>query len=295
MAAQLDQQQLLNIAKEMVADDDAKMPDYLTPNEEEVVKDLIKELRAAQLAMKTYVQARIFQDSYRNALAAKSAMLTTKENLFQSNQDYLNYATRLNALIKQTKQNMAKLNAGELRDVRELNKTIDRCSESIFKTFREHGIVPNSSTYRGHKDFIVNFETNTYLMSQQVAGPGMVDQYKKMCKKYVVWEDKLNRINPSLANTYNTWRNEMVRAISDLQTWYGVPSRDVQATLKARTEMAQRGVQRTSKAYAKASTDYAAASDFAEVQRQKTLTMGRWYLIAAMGDVLLELGQNLSC
>lgn len=88
MTKQLDQQQLMDIAKEIVSKPAEKMPDYLTKQEEETVKELVKTIRASNLAMKTYVQQMNYNDALRKQIQIESSVKRSLERTIRAEADY---------------------------------------------------------------------------------------------------------------------------------------------------------------------------------------------------------------
>ena len=163
MTKQLDQQQLMDIAKELVSKPAEKMPDYLTKQEEETVKELVKTLRATNLAMKTYVQQMSYNDALRKQIQIESSVKKRLEQTIRAEADYSSKWNLLMQVSKRIKATQAALSASDQAAVKHLNRVIDKQQRKLVRLFAKNGIYPSSDLIKRGKEARMAGQIHSFL------------------------------------------------------------------------------------------------------------------------------------
>ena len=292
MTKQLDQQTLLDIAKKMADDPSEKMPDYLTANEEDAVKDLIKILRASQLAMKTYVQKTIYLDSYKAQLDRQRLALKAVANRNQAYSTHWAQYQQMRGLMAAVERNYSKLSADAALSAWALEQDIGDAVSDIADTLIGHGILPPDRR-DAINDTMAMLESGLYLKKSN--DPDGASAYQLGFKRFAEIADKAKSAAPNVASLFQQQVRRWGEAVADLNRSYGIVAPESRDRLTRMVDDLGRTAQRSAAAVGVAINDYNESVKLTEIQRQRTITMGKWYIVAAMGDVLSELGQNLAC
>lgn len=298
MAVNLDQQQLLDIAMEVQRNptDEKALTDYLTTEERDVVRKLIKNLRASAMAMKTYVQKTVYQASYKNAQCKwMKASASAMEQFKTMRRSEANYKSVL-AIRKRLMSNLLRLNKEQLVEVELLNKMIAECQLNIYRAFDEAGISPakDPKTLHVYQEGQMLAEMNTYLFSQGVGTPQDAKDLENVVSSMKKWSKELNERIPGFAESVSTWVQLMDAAMDELRITYGVPSTMAIGRMEKMVVQERRMVNFRKSLTKKRLSEALKASEEMEVEKSKALSMANWYIVAAMGDALVELGQNLA-
>jgi hypothetical protein len=298
MTKQLDQQQLMDIAKELVSKPEEKMPDYLTKAEEETVKELVKILRASNLAMKTYVQAKNYNDALRKQIEIESDLKEQLERQIRAKADYSGKWTLLMRLTKRMKRNLQMLEDNEIEAAERLQRTIDIQRNKVVELFIRHGIPPGSKLFREGKEARMN-ESLYLFLNQSFFGKDFTslkdeDALVAAQRKLTSLRDNLKKTNPGLASAAEAMSQKMYDAENELLEVYNLPSADAHHALGARVKFATKELQNAGRAVGELTAQLEKQQPLTEQQRQITLAMGKWYIVAAMAETFIELGQNLA-
>ena len=290
----------MDIAKEVASKPDEKMPDYLTKQEEETVKELVKTLRASNLAMKTYVQAMVYNDSLRKQIEIQSQLADSLRRVSSNRQLAGTKWNQWMQVCKAIKANQAKLTSSEKQAVSRINRFIDDGQEKIMRLFIKNGISPGSAFIRQGKEAGTNHQTYNYLGILKYKSGTFRDSliYSEGVNKAGVTlmrlRDKLRQTNPSLAAAAELMQSKLTSAQDLLMLKYGLPSEDVNNTLRMRSKMANRTLRSSIKEVEQARAELSEQTKVTEIEREQTLAMGKWYIVAAMAETFIELGQNLA-
>lgn len=299
MTKQLDQQQLMDIAKEMVDKPSERMPDYLTKQEEETVKELVKTLRASQLAMKTYVQQMNYNDELRKQIAIEGNLAQQLDRQIAARADWSGKWALMMRVTKRMKRSLRLLDESEIRAAEKLDRTIALQRNKIVELFIRNGIEPSSKLFREGKEARMNESLYTFL-NQSFFGDDFTslkdeDALAGAKRKLASLRDSLRTTNPSLAATAERMSQKMYDAENELLDVCNLPSVDAHNALGMRLKLANRELRSASKAASELGAQLKAQEPLTELQRQQTLAMGRWYIVAAMAETFVELGQSLTC
>ena len=299
MTKQLDQQQLMDIAKEMVDKPSERMPDYLTKQEEETVKELVKTLRASQLAMKTYVQQMNYNDELRKQIAIEGNLAQQLDRQIAARADWSGKWALMMRVTKRMKRSLRLLDESEIRAAEKLDRTIALQRNKIVELFIRNGIEPSSKLFREGKEARMNESLYTFL-NQSFFGDDFTslkdeDALLEAKRKLASLRDSLRTTNPSLAATAERMSQKMYDAENELLDVCNLPSVDAHNALGMRLKLANRELRSASKAASELGAQLKVQEPLTELQRQQTLAMGRWYIVAAMAETFVELGQSLTC
>ena len=301
MTKQLDQQQLMDIAKELVSKPEEKMPDYLTKAEEETVKELVKILRASNLAMKTYVQAMNYNDSLRKQIEIQNQLANSLKRVMSNSQLAKTKWNQWMQVCKAIKVNQAKLTSSEKQAVVRINRFIDDGQEKIMRLFVKNGISPGSSFIRQGKEARTNHQVYNYLGILTYKSGTFRDSLifnSESCNKagatLMKLRNQLRQTNPSLASAAEFMQSKLTSAQDLLMLKYGLPSDDVNNTLRMGSKMANRALKSSIKEVEQTRAELSEQTKVTEIEREQTLAMGKWYIVAAMAETFIELGQNLA-
>lgn len=294
----LDQQQLMDIAKELVSKPSEKMPDYLTKQEEETVKELVKTLRASNLAMKTYIQAMNYNDALRKQVEIEKGLKEQLERQIRARANYSSKWTLLMRLTKRMKRSLRMLEDNEIKAAEQLQLKIDLERNKLVKLFIKHKIPPSSNLFREGKEARMN-ESLFLFLNQSFYGkdfPSLKDEdaLSEAQRKLTSLRDNLRRTNPSLAHAAETMSQKMYDAENELLDVYNLPSTDVHHALGTRVKFATKELKASSEAVGQLTSQLDKQQPLTELQRQQTLAMGKWYIVAAMAETFVELGQTLA-
>lgn len=298
MTKQLDQQQLMDIAKEMVDKPSERMPDYLTKQEEETVKELVKTLRASQLAMKTYVQQMNYNDELRKQIAIEGNLAQQLDRQIAARADWSGKWALMMRVTKRMKRSLRLLDESEIRAAEKLDRTIALQRNKIVELFIRNGIEPSSKLFREGKEARMNESLYTFL-NQSFFGDDFTslkdeDALLEAKRKLASLRDSLRTTNPSLAATAERMSQKMYDAENELLDVCNLPSVDAHNALGMRLKLANRELRSASKAASELGAQLKVQEPLTELQRQQTLAMGRWYIVAAMAETFVELGQSLT-
>ena len=290
----------MDIAKEVASKPDEKMPDYLTKQEEETVKELVKTLRASNLAMKTYVQAMVYNDSLRKQIEIQSQLADSLRRVSSNRQLAGTKWNQWMQVCKAIKANQAKLTSSEKQAVSRINRFIDESQEKIMRLFIKNGISPGSAFIRQGKEASTNHQTYNYLGILKYKSGTFRDSliYSEGVNK-AGWtlmrlKDNLRQTNPSLASAAELMQSKLTSAQDLLMLKYGLPSDDVNNTLRMRSKMANRALKSSIKEVEQTHAELNEQTKVTEIESERTLAMGKWYIVAAMAETFIELGQNLA-
>lgn len=300
MGQQLDQQQLMSIAKELVDKPTEKMPDYLTKAEEETVKGLVKTLRASQLAMKTYIQKMNYNDALRKQIAIEEQLAKNLERAIRAKAEHATKWSLMIRLTKRMKRALSDLDKANLRAVMELQSEIDMQRSKIVRLFIKNGIPPSSALFREGKEARMN-ERLYYYLNQTFFGnenefrslkeeDAMVAAHGRL----ISLRDNLRVTNPSLAAAAEQMSQRMYDAENLLFAVYSLPDADVHSALGVRISSASKEMRAAGKEAARLGAELPKQRALTEIERQRTLAMGGWYIVAAMAETFIELGQELA-
>ena len=290
----------MDIAKEVASKPDEKMPDYLTKQEEETVKELVKTLRASNLAMKTYVQAMVYNDSLRKQIEIQNQLADSLRRVSSNRQLAGTKWNQWMQVCKAIKVNQAKLTSSEKQAVSRINRFIDDGQERIMRLFIKNGISPSSAFIRQGKEASTNHQTYNYLGILKYKSGTFRDSliYSEGCNRagatLMRLRDKLRQTNPSLASAAELMQSKLTSAQDLLMLKYGLPSDDVNNTLRMRSKMANRAFKSSIKEVEQTHAELSEQTKVTEIEREQTLAMGKWYIVAAMAETFIELGQNLA-
>jgi hypothetical protein len=290
----------MDIAKEVASKPDEKMPDYLTKQEEETVKELVKTLRASNLAMKTYVQAMVYNDSLRKQIEIQNQLADSLRRVSSNRQLAGTKWNQWMQVCKAIKANQAKLTSSEKQAVSRINRFIDESQEKIMRLFIKNGISPGSAFIRQGKEASTNHQTYNYLGILKYKSGTFRDSliYSEGVNK-AGWtlmrlKDNLRQTNPSLASAAEFMQSKLTSAQDLLMLKYGLPSDDVNNTLRMRSKMANRALKSSIKEVEQTHAELNEQTKVTEIESERTLAMGKWYIVAAMAETFIELGQNLA-
>ena len=290
----------MDIAKEVASKPDEKMPDYLTEQEEEVVKELVKTLRASNLAMKTYVQAMVYNDSLRKQIEIQSQLADSLRRVSSNRQLAGTKWNQWMQVCKAIKANQAKLTSSEKQAVSRINRFIDDGQEKIMRLFIKNGISPGSAFIRQGKEAGTNHQAYNYLGTLRYKSGTFRNSliYSEGCNRagatLMRLRDKLRQTNPSLAAAAELMQSKLTSAQDLLMLKYGLPSDDVNNTLRMRSKMANRTLRSSIKEVEQAHAELNEQTKVTKIESERTLAMGKWYIVAAMAETFIELGQNLA-
>ena len=153
----------MDIAKELVSKPAEKMPDYLTKQEEETVKELAKTLRATNLAMKTYVQQMSYNDELRKQIQIESSVKRSLERTIRAEADYSSKWNLLMQVSKRIKATQATLSASEQAAVKDLNRFVGKQRKKLTRLFAKNGIYPSSDLIKRGKEASVAGQIHSFL------------------------------------------------------------------------------------------------------------------------------------
>lgn len=291
MTKGLDQQDLMDIAKELADNPEKKMPDYLTKNEEEAVKELVKTLRASQLAMKTYVEKTIFLDSYKAQLDRQRIALKAVADRDQAYSTHWAQYQQMRRLLAGVERNYSKLSADAALSAWALEQDIDNAVSDIADTLIGHGILPPDRR-DAIKDTLAVLESGLYLKRSN--DPDGASAYKLGLDRFKEIADSVKSAAPNIASMFNHHVRRWGEAVSNLNQAYGIVAPESRERLTRMVDDLGGTAQQSAAAVGVAREEYNESVKLTEIHRQRTIAMGKWYIVAAMGDVLTELGQNLA-
>jgi enamine deaminase RidA (YjgF/YER057c/UK114 family) len=291
MTKQLDQQQLLDIARTMANDPNEKMPDYLTRQEEETVKELVKTLRASQLAMKTYVQKTTYLDSYKAQLDRQRLVFQAVADRDRAYATHWNQYQQMRRVQAGVERQYSKLSSDATLSAWTLEQDIDDAVRDIADTLIRHGILPPDRR-DVIKDTMAVLESGLYLKKSN--DPDGESAYKLGFERFGAIADKVKTAAPHVANAFKQHVRRWGEAVADLNRSYGIVSLDSRERLTRMVDDLGRTAHQSAAAVDVARNEYNESVKLTETHRRLTLTMSKWYIVAAMGDALAELGQNLA-
>ena len=288
----------MDIAKELVRKPEEKMPDYLTKEEEETVKELVRVLRASNLAMKTYVQAKVYNDSLRKQIELETTLKNQLERQTRARDNLSSKWTLMMRLTKRIKRSLQTLENNEIEAAEKLQQTIEIQRNRVVELFIRHGIPPGSKLFREGKEARMN-ESLYLFLNQSFFGNGFSpmkdeDALVGAQRKLISLRDNLRKTNPGLASAAEAMSQKMYDAENELLEVYNLPSADAKHALGQRVKFATKELQNAGKAVNETTRQLNEQQPLTEQQRQITLAMGKWYIVAAMAETFIELGQNLA-
>lgn len=298
MAVKLDQQQLLDIAMEVQRNPSKEraLTNYLTEEEKEAVKEILKNLRASALAMKTYVQKTVYLDSLKRTqeawMKASARVMTEGQMANRAKADYRAFMS----IKKRVMSNLLRLDKEQLLEAELLNKVIAECQLNIYRKFDEAGISPatDPKTLHAYEEGQMLAEMNVFLFSQGLGKPQDAKDLENVVKNMKQWSRELNERVPGFAKSTDTWATLMDAAMDELRINYGIPSAMALGRLESRIKRQRRTVDFLNQQSVRQIKLAGKASEQLQVEKKKTIAMANWYLVAAMGDALVELGQSLA-
>ncbi len=303
MAGNLSELELLQIAKEVqeTPEREKTLTDYLTKAEKEAVKKIVQSLRASAQAMKLYIVKTQYIDALRiqerwRAESAKAHMTALAK--------YRNYreewVTPYQAVLNRANDNLRRLNEQQRTDLDSLNESINGCTRAITSAIFD-GLNVSRRDKRGIvndiKDSNALIEMNRYMFNQHIAYSHEEQDIREANRVRRRALGRLARFGgEGLKTTVKEYVKSFDRQTRNLRRQFGLVSENSKTNVNHRLDEHRNYLDHNLTPGVNAAKRHAdEATEKTDELRQRTNILGKWYVLAAMGDVLVELGQNLAC
>lgn len=294
--------ELLQIAKEVQENpqQEKTLTNYLTEEEKEAVKKIVQSLRASAQAMKLYIVKTQYIDALRiqeerKAQLAKAHM-TAAAKLQKYREEWL---LPYQAVLDRANANLRRLNEQQMNDFNSLNATIDEDTRAISRALLDGLNGPNENEFRllnDIKDSNALIEMNRYMIGEGIA---YSHEERDMLEAMGVRRRALNRIQSvggqGLRTTVSGYIKAFDKQTRQLRRMFGQVSTAAVNAVNYNIRKNQKYIDdNLTPSVNAAKRKFDEATEKADELRQETNILGKWYILAAMGDVLVELGQNLA-
>lgn len=297
MGAQLNEAEALEVATQIKKDPTNKKAytDYLTEEEKEAVEVALKYLYAADKAMKTYWIKVDYLDKQRAAYQAQckatSAYIRTIAQTTRATHMVIGYQHILNSASKR----LAECTSNEVKVINGIRKQIDSLYADYLHEVRSvKGF--DSRKLLHSKGSIINLnmlvEMNRYILSNGIEDSSAREDLKEAKAARVKLAKSLEATSPGLAKATTYFYKQFDRITESARKAFNVPSSmdklgyRVAAEVRSKNAWQDTQVEMNAKAWS--------SEQEAKQEQERLHLAGKWYIVAAMGDVLTELAANLA-
>lgn len=273
--------------------DEKVLTDYLTKEEKELVKVALKYLYASEKAMKTFW----FKMSYIDAaIKAVDAKRNATSEMIKANAQYTKTTSMVKSYMALRDSLDAKwdaLTTNQKKVYRNFQKELGELYGNLLHAMK---VATKSSKLAFlNSDVVGNLtvmDLNRHIQSTENAGPRAARGIQQAKAARIKLQKTLAVESPGLAQAVKWFYKQSDAVTASARKTFGVPLHmgHMNKMIKENIKISHARLND----FSKAAAEGAIASSRAD-EAQKTLQIaGAWYVVAAMGDALTELAQNLA-
>ena len=293
---QLNSAELLEIAQEVK--NGGEMPAGLTEEEKEGVREILDVLYASDKAVKVYWIRMAYLDKLKAAEAKKAEAQRYSAWALRSQMKVSEYYGKLRAIDSSYKKARASLDAEARKNINRINEQAEDMRKMLTRTLRSVSkrISERTKFTFGQIQHDVNVYVETLTLNQCLLEGNHKEAAASLGARLTELGDKINSVCGT--DSYLGWAiTDYKQKLSDMAVAiykeYGVPLGRVYRNLAVRMNIAKKSSIRAERLYREKYGEYLQAAAEAKVEGKRTNLAGKWYIIAACGEMLAELGQSL--
>ena len=291
--------------------DEKVLTDYLSEDEKKLVKVALKYLYASDKAMRTFCLKVKYLDAQREAYRAQLKATSTAIRAYAQKVRFTNLSRGYNQIMKMAEANLAKCTKNEQQVIRNLNKQINAiwsdyqdAAAPYLKVHKDKNgertgvtgpwrLMHRLYSARDSSNTVNTFiEMNKYILANGLKDPMAREDLAAFKRQRAKIAKQLGVISPGLAKATTHFYKEFDKITDACRKAFNVP-------LKTKSLGVQVNIAR-GKMYAWQGSSVEETANAMEAKRksdeagERLQLAGMWYIVAAMGDVLTELAQNLA-
>ena len=288
--------ELLEIAQDVKNGGD--MPEGLTRDEKEDVREFLDILYASDKAVKAYWIKMAYLDKVKEAAAKEAQLQTASAYALRAQMQASDYYRKLNLIETNYKKTRASLDREALSNIRDINKQVDgEWKLLVDRLLRIDKRINDQSKFRFQavkreiSSYVQTSSLNDFLLNSK-----NTEVAERVSRNLKAMEEKLqsyNKADSYLAMAIQDYMQKVTDLSQAAYREYGMPIDDAYKGLRQRARHAQSASAAAEAEYERRFGEYAKAKAEAEVERRRTNLAGKWYIVAACGEMLTELGQSL--
>lgn len=293
---QLSPTELLKIVQDVKSG--GEMPSGLTEDEKRDVRAFLDILYASDKAVKTYWIKMSYLDKAKEALRKKSQCIARAVTSSQHLTNARELSRTLNLALDNCSKAYHALDAEAFKNIGAIDAQIDVIGDNFISQIRKTEKRINDKkkfnaalVLSDVNDYIQSATLNEYLLSRVNS-----EQADRLSRQFAKLEDVLltyGKTDSCLGMAIADYKNKATEAYTAIYKEYGILPKDAYVKLHRIYQSEVRRARWFDEQYKERLEDYRKSAADAERERRRTNLVGKWYVVAACGEMLTELGQSL--